>query len=54
MKAAGKDLNFLELIKENKIKMQINQNRRKSLLETIEKDSKFLARSNIIDYRYFI
>ena len=51
LKAAGKDLNFLEMIKSRQIKIDIGSDRLATLLETIEKDSKFLAENNIIDYR---
>ena len=51
MKAAGKDLNFLDMIKNAEIKISIGGDRLEKLLETIDKDSKFLAENNIIDYR---
>lgn len=54
LKAAGKDLNFLDMIKNAEIKISIGSDRLETLLDTIDKDSKFLADNNIIDYRFKI
>lgn len=51
LKAAGKDLNFLDIIKAGKLNIQMKQPKLIKLLETISNDSNFLANCNIIDYR---
>ena len=54
MKAAGKDLNFLDFIEQGQLNIQIKNPRLKTILDTIQKDSEFLAKSNIIDYRWVL
>ena len=51
MKAAGKDLNFLDIIDAGQLNIKMKHHRQKKLLETISNDSNFLASCNIIDYR---
>jgi hypothetical protein len=51
LKAAGKDLNFLDIIEQGELNMRIAPAKLNSILDVIQKDSMFLAKSNIIDYR---
>ena len=49
--AAGKDLNFLDIIRDKKLNIEIRKAKLDKLLETIKADSIFLSENNIIDYR---
>lgn len=49
--AAGKDLNFLDIIRDKKLNIEIQKAKLDKLLETIKADSIFLSENNIIDYR---
>ena len=51
LKAAGKDLNFLDIIEQGSLNINIKNDKLEEVLSIIESDSKFLAKSNIIDYR---
>lgn len=52
LKAAGKDLNFLDLIENGGLNINIENRKLKEILKIIDADSKFLANCNIIDYRW--
>lgn len=47
----GKDQNFLEFIEKQKIQIKIDSLKKESILKNLLKDSLFLARHNLIDYR---
>lgn len=51
LKAAGKDLNFTDMINAGSVNMKIGAEKLQRVLEIISRDSKFLAECNIIDYR---
>ena len=51
LKAAGKDLNFLDMMNTNEIVIDVDRNKLVSLLTVIKTDSEFLAKNNTIDYR---
>lgn len=51
LKAAGKDLDFLNMIKNKEINIKISYTKMNEIVDIIQKDSEFLANSNIIDYR---
>lgn len=51
LKAAGKDLNFLDMIDQGTVNIKIKRQKLAEILKIIDQDSMFLAECNIIDYR---
>ena len=51
LKAAGKDLNFLDMIDQGGVNINVKPDKLSEILRVIEEDSMFLAECNIIDYR---